>query len=73
VRWLSQAIEAFRQALIVYTREHHHIEQQNKFSPYRSWLSRFFSEVQGKNRDDILKAVREAQAQFPAPNSNQRK
>jgi tetratricopeptide (TPR) repeat protein len=51
----------------------HYIEQQNKFSPYRSWLSRFFSEVQGKNRDDILKAVREAQAQFPAPNSNQRK
>jgi tetratricopeptide (TPR) repeat protein len=51
----------------------HFIEQQEKFASYRSWLNQFFSVTQEKNRDAILKALREAQAQFPAVNSNQRK
>jgi hypothetical protein len=49
------------------------INLQEKFISYRSWLNQFFRMAQEKNRDAILKALREAQTRFPASNSNQRK
>jgi tetratricopeptide (TPR) repeat protein len=49
------------------------INRQEKFASYRPWLNRFFSAAKEENRDAIVKALREAQAQFPAMNSGQRK
>ncbi len=51
----------------------HFINQEERFAHNRDWLNQFFRIAQGENRDAILKALREAQAQFPALNSNQRK
>ena len=49
------------------------INWQERFVSYRSWLNQFFSVAREENRDAIVKALREAQAQFPALNSGQRK
>ena len=49
------------------------INRQEKFASYRPWLDRFFSVAQEENRAAIVKALREAQTQFPAMNSGQRK
>jgi len=43
----------------------HFINQEERFAPYRSWLNQFFGIAQGENREAILKALREAQTQFP--------
>jgi tetratricopeptide (TPR) repeat protein len=49
------------------------INLQEKFASYRPWLNRFFSAAQEENRDATVKALREAQTQFPAMSGNQRK
>ena len=49
------------------------INRQEKFASYRSWLNQFFSVAREENRDAIVEALREAQSQFPAMKSNQRK
>jgi len=43
----------------------HFINQEEKFAPYHAWLNQFFRITRGETRDAILKALREAQAQFP--------
>ncbi|HEY6403424.1 MAG TPA: hypothetical protein VI479_18520 [Blastocatellia bacterium] len=49
------------------------INQQERLDLHRSWLNQFFSMAQEENRDAILKALREAQAQFPATSGNHRR
>jgi tetratricopeptide (TPR) repeat protein len=49
------------------------INRQEKFVSYRLWLDRFFSVAREENRAAIVKALREAQTQFSAMNSGQRK
>ena len=41
------------------------INHEEKFAPYRAWLNQFFGIARGENREAILKALREAQEQFP--------
>jgi tetratricopeptide (TPR) repeat protein len=49
------------------------INREERFVSYRPWLNQFFSAAREENRDAVLKALREAQAQFPAMNSGQPK
>jgi hypothetical protein len=49
------------------------INRQERFVSYRSWLNQFFSVAQVENRDAIVKALREAQAQFLAMSGDHRK
>lgn len=44
----------------------HFINQHEKLASHRTWLNQFFGTAQAENRDAILKALREAQAQFPS-------
>nr|MDQ3010824.1 hypothetical protein [Acidobacteriota bacterium] len=38
--------------------------QQAKLAAYRAWLNQLFAVAQAENRDEILNALRESQAQF---------
>ena len=49
------------------------INREERFVSYRPWLNRFFSVAREENRDALLKALREAQAQFPAVSGNHRR
>ena len=49
------------------------INRQGRFVSYRSWLNQFFSTAREENRDAILKALREAQTQFPGLSGNHRR
>jgi hypothetical protein len=49
------------------------INLEERFVSYRLWLNGFFSVEREENRDAILKALRETQAQFPAVSGNHRR
>ena len=49
------------------------INREERFVSYHPWLNQFFSVAREENRDAILKALREAQAQFPATSGNHRR
>ncbi len=48
----------------------HYITQHPIFEPYRDWLIKFLTAVDGKKRDDMFIALEEVKTAFPATNNN---